>query len=44
MVANQRWIGIRIDMLGLLLTIIIAVLAVTTRFSISPSQIGLAQA
>ena len=42
MVANQRWIGIRIDMLGLLLTFIIAVLTVTARFSISPSQIGLA--
>ena len=42
MVASQRWIGIRIDMLGLLLTFIVAVLTVIARFSISPSQIGLA--
>ena len=32
--------GIRIDMLGLLLTFIVAILTVVARFSISPSQTG----
>ncbi|OBZ72495.1 Oligomycin resistance ATP-dependent permease YOR1 [Grifola frondosa] len=39
-VTNQRWLGIRLDFLGLLLTFIVAMLTVGTRFSISPSQTG----
>jgi len=42
MVTNQRWIGIRIDILGLLLILIVAILTVAARFSISPSQTGVA--
>ncbi|PPQ68225.1 hypothetical protein CVT26_005758 [Gymnopilus dilepis] len=40
-VTNQRWLGIRLDFLGALLTFIVAILTVGTRFSISPSQTGL---
>ncbi|KAF9484351.1 ABC transporter [Pholiota conissans] len=40
-VTNQRWLGIRLDLLGALLTFIVAMLTVGTRFSISPSQTGL---
>ncbi|KAF9046870.1 ABC transporter [Hymenopellis radicata] len=40
-VTNQRWLGIRLDFLGSLLTFIVALLAVGTRFTISPSQTGL---
>ncbi|KAF9560470.1 ABC transporter [Agrocybe pediades] len=40
-VTNQRWLGIRLDFLGALLTFIVALLTVGTRFSISPSQTGL---
>ena len=39
-ITNQRWIGVRIDMLGLLLTFVVAILTVAGRFSISPSQTG----
>ncbi|EJD45804.1 ABC transporter [Auricularia subglabra TFB-10046 SS5] len=39
-VANQRWLGIRLDGLGILLTFIVAILGVAARFSISPSQTG----
>ena len=39
-VANQRWLGIRLDGLGILLTFIVAILGVVARFSISPSQTG----
>lgn len=39
-VTNQRWLGIRIDFLGILLTLVVAMLAVGARFSISPSQTG----
>ena len=39
-VTNQRWLGIRVDMLGLLLTLVVSILTVAARFSISPSQTG----
>ncbi|KAG7451066.1 ABC transporter [Guyanagaster necrorhizus] len=39
-VTNQRWLGIRLDFLGALLTFIVAILTVGTRFSISPAQTG----
>ncbi|KAF9523137.1 ABC transporter [Crepidotus variabilis] len=39
-VTNQRWLGIRLDFLGGLLTFIVAMLTVGTRFTISPSQTG----
>ncbi|KAK0204702.1 P-loop containing nucleoside triphosphate hydrolase protein [Desarmillaria ectypa] len=39
-VTNQRWLGIRLDFLGALLTFIVAMLTVGTRFSISPAQTG----
>ncbi|KAH9945256.1 P-loop containing nucleoside triphosphate hydrolase protein [Epithele typhae] len=39
-VANQRWLGIRLDMMGILLSFVVAMLTVGTRFSISPSQTG----
>jgi ABC-type multidrug transport system fused ATPase/permease subunit len=40
-VTNQRWLGIRLDLLGALLTFIVAMLTVGTRFTISPAQTGL---
>ncbi|KAH6913063.1 ATP-binding cassette transporter YOR1 [Coprinopsis sp. MPI-PUGE-AT-0042] len=40
-VTNQRWLGIRLDFLGGLLTFIVALLTVGTRFVISPAQTGL---
>jgi hypothetical protein len=39
-VVNQRWLGIRLDILGVLLTFIVAILTVSARFSISPAQTG----
>ncbi|KAI0360140.1 P-loop containing nucleoside triphosphate hydrolase protein [Trametes cingulata] len=39
-VTNQRWLGIRLDFMGILLTFVVAMLTVGTRFSISPSQTG----
>ena len=42
MVTNQRWLGIRVDMLSLLLTFVVSILTVAARFSISPSQTGVA--
>ncbi|KAF9268335.1 hypothetical protein L218DRAFT_954696 [Marasmius fiardii PR-910] len=39
-VTNQRWLGIRLDFLGALLTFSVALLTVGTRFSISPAQTG----
>jgi ABC-type multidrug transport system fused ATPase/permease subunit len=39
-VTNQRWLGIRLDFLGTLLTFAVALLVVGTRFSISPAQTG----
>ncbi|KAF9000599.1 ABC transporter [Cyathus striatus] len=40
-VTNQRWLGIRLDFLGSLLTFVVAILTVGTRFTISPAQTGL---
>jgi ABC-type multidrug transport system fused ATPase/permease subunit len=39
-VTNQRWLGIRLDFLGTLLTFAVALLVVGTRFTISPAQTG----
>ncbi|KAF9237604.1 ABC transporter [Melanogaster broomeanus] len=39
-VTNQRWLGIRLDFLGAVLTFAVAILTVATRFSISPAQTG----
>ncbi|KAH7925483.1 ABC transporter [Leucogyrophana mollusca] len=39
-VTNQRWLGIRLDFLGTLLTFAVAILTVGTRFTISPGQTG----
>lgn len=39
-VTNQRWLGIRLDFLGITLTFVVAILTVAARFSISPSQTG----
>lgn len=41
-VTNQRWLGIRLDILGTVLTFCVAILAVAARFTLSPSQIGVA--
>ncbi|KAI9439889.1 ABC transporter [Lactarius indigo] len=41
-VTNQRWLGIRIDLLGTLLILVVAMLTVATRFSVSPAQTGVA--
>ncbi|KAG8814736.1 hypothetical protein FRC17_000994 [Serendipita sp. 399] len=40
-VTNQRWLGIRLDVLGTLLTFFVAIIAVATRFTISPALTGL---
>lgn len=39
--ANQRWLSIRIDIIGVLLVFTVAILVVTSRFSINPSIGGL---
>ncbi|KAK7432766.1 ATP-binding cassette transporter yor1 [Neonectria magnoliae] len=39
--ANQRWLSIRIDVIGVLLVFTVAILVVTSRFSINPSIGGL---
>ncbi|EIW84207.1 ABC transporter [Coniophora puteana RWD-64-598 SS2] len=39
-VTNQRWLGMRLDFLGIILTFAVALLTVGTRFTISPGQIG----
>ncbi|KAF8598170.1 ABC transporter [Ceratobasidium sp. AG-I] len=41
-VTNQRWLGIRLDFLGTILTFCVAILAVAARFTLSPAQIGVA--
>ncbi|KAJ7221013.1 ABC transporter [Mycena haematopus] len=40
-VTNQRWLGLRLDFLGSLLTFVVSMLAVGARFSVSPAQTGL---
>ncbi|EGO28089.1 hypothetical protein SERLADRAFT_414238 [Serpula lacrymans var. lacrymans S7.9] len=37
---QKRWFGMRLDFLGIILTFIVALIAVTTQFSISPAQTG----
>ncbi|THH30017.1 hypothetical protein EUX98_g4182 [Antrodiella citrinella] len=39
---NQRWLGIRLDFLGILLSFVVAILSVGLRFTVSPAQIGVA--
>ncbi|XWX00119.1 hypothetical protein V2A60_008136 [Cordyceps javanica] len=39
--ANQRWLSVRLDMIGNLLVFVVAILVVTSRFSVSPSTGGL---
>ncbi|TFY58828.1 hypothetical protein EVJ58_g6166 [Rhodofomes roseus] len=39
-VTNQRWLGIRLDFLGIILTFVVAILSVASRYTISPSQMG----
>ncbi|KAF5021658.1 hypothetical protein F66182_6316 [Fusarium sp. NRRL 66182] len=39
--ANQRWLSVRIDIIGTLLVFVTAILVVTSRFSIDPSTGGL---
>ncbi|KAF9510627.1 hypothetical protein BS47DRAFT_1395826 [Hydnum rufescens UP504] len=41
-ITNQRWLGVHLDFLGAILTFAVAILAVASRFSISPSQTGVA--
>ncbi|EGN97738.1 hypothetical protein SERLA73DRAFT_111068 [Serpula lacrymans var. lacrymans S7.3] len=36
----QRWLGMRLDFLGTVLTFVVALITVATRFSISPAQTG----
>lgn len=38
---NQRWLGVRIDALGVILVFVTEILVVTSRFSVSPSISGL---
>ena len=40
-VVNQRWLAIRLDLMGAILTLCVAAIAVGTRATISSSQIGL---
>lgn len=39
--ANQRWLSVRLDMVGNLLVFTVGILVVTARFSVSPSTGGL---
>ncbi|KAI0268426.1 P-loop containing nucleoside triphosphate hydrolase protein [Russula aff. rugulosa BPL654] len=41
-VTNQRWLGLRIDFLGILLILSVSMLTVGTRFTVSPAQTGVA--
>lgn len=41
-VVNQRWLGLRLDFFGSLLVFSVAMIAVGTRHSLNPSQIGVA--
>ncbi|KAF7375201.1 Oligomycin resistance ATP-dependent permease YOR1 [Mycena sanguinolenta] len=40
-ITNQRWLGVRLDFLGSLLTFVVSMLSVGARFSVSPAQTGL---
>lgn len=37
---NQRWLGLRLDLMGALLTFFVAILTVAARKTISPAQTG----
>jgi ATP-binding cassette, subfamily C (CFTR/MRP), member 1 len=39
--ANQRWLAVRLDMIGNLLVLTVAILVVTDRFNVNPSIAGL---
>ncbi|QUC18541.1 uncharacterized protein UV8b_02782 [Ustilaginoidea virens] len=39
--SNQRWLSVRLDMVGVALTFTVAILVVTSRFSVNPSIGGL---
>ncbi|KAI0288069.1 ABC transporter [Russula brevipes] len=41
LVTSQQWLGLRFDFLGVLLTLTVSLLAVCTRFTVPPTQIGL---
>jgi len=41
-IVNQRWLGISLDFMGAILTLSVALIAVTESENINPSQIGLA--
>ena len=40
-IADQRWLGIRLDFVGDILVFVVGILVVTSRFSVSPSISGL---
>src|ERR1700733_10429106 len=40
-IIDQRWLGIRLDFVGDILIFVVAILVVTSRFSVSPSIAGL---
>lgn len=40
-IIDQRWLGIRLDFVGDILIFVVAILVVTSRFSVSPSISGL---
>ncbi|KAG6381932.1 ABC transporter [Boletus reticuloceps] len=40
-IASQRWLAMRLDLLGAILTLAVATLTVGTRFSISPGRTGM---
>lgn len=39
--ANQRWLSVRLDMIGNVLVFVVAILVVTSRFTVNPSTGGL---
>ncbi|VVT56873.1 uncharacterized protein SAPINGB_P005360 [Magnusiomyces paraingens] len=39
--ANQRWLSVRLDLVGCSLTIIVTILCATHQFNINPSSVGL---
>ncbi|KAF2740400.1 hypothetical protein EJ04DRAFT_507933 [Polyplosphaeria fusca] len=39
--ANQRWLSVRLDVVGILLVFVTGILVVTSRFSVNPSIAGL---
>ena len=39
-IATQRWLSVRLDFLGALLLLAVAILAVAARYSISASEAG----